>query len=162
MNKHQKQVVADFTNALNELDAVMESVTDDQLDWSEKEGEWSIRQVIHHLTDDGNVFTFIIERALVTPGGKVVFGEFPGNEVWAEQLGFDHRPITQAWELIHAQRRYLAELVSHFPDRWDNQVNYYNIGGEKLSEQSVENIIVMLTEHLREHVAMIGNILAAH
>lgn len=162
MDQHQKQIMADFTNALDELDTLMDSVTEDQLDWRETAGEWSIRQVLHHLTDDGNVFTFIIERALATPGCKVFFGGFPGNEVWADQLGFNQRPVTHARSLIRAQHNFLTELVNAFPDRWENQVGYYNEAGEKQVDQSVENILVMLTEHRREHIAMIKNILAAN
>ena len=100
----------------------METVTEDQLEWCERAGEWSIRQVLHHLTDDGNVFTFIIERTLATPGCKVFFGGFPGNEAWADQLGFDQRPVTQDRALMRAQHNFLAELVIIFPDRWQNQV----------------------------------------
>jgi hypothetical protein len=162
MNNHQKRILSDFTNALNELDAVMASVTDDQLDWSELEGQWRIRQVLHHLVDDGNVYTFIIERALATPGCKVFFGGFPGNETWANRLGFDQRPITQAYALLRAQRLFLAELISHFPNRWGNQVSYHNEAGEKLVEQNVEKMILMLTEHMREHTAMIEDILSSH
>ena len=162
MDKHQEHIVTNFTAALDELSAVIASAGEDQLDWQEKEGEWSIRQVLHHLTDDGNVFTFIIERALATPGAKVVFGGFPGNEPWANQLGFDQRPVTQAWDLLLAQRKFLVELVCHFPERWGNQVRYYNDAGEKQGEQSVERMLIMLTEHMGEHTSMIKNILTAH
>lgn len=162
MDEHQKHILSGFTNALDELDSVMQSVTDDQLDWSEREGEWRIRQVLHHLVDDGNVYTFIIERALATPGCKVFFGGFPGNETWADRLGFDQRPITHAFALLRAQRLFLAELISLYPERWGNQVGYYNEEGEKLVELDVERMILMLTEHMSEHTAMIQNILAAH
>jgi hypothetical protein len=160
MDKNQEQILADFSNSLDELNTVMESVTEDQLDWSAQEGEWCIRQVLHHLTDDCNVYTFIIERALATPGCKVFFGGFPGNEAWADRLGFDQRPITRAWDLLHAQRRFLAELVSCYPERWSNQVGYFNEAGEKVAERNVEQLIQMLTEHMQEHTRMIANILA--
>jgi hypothetical protein len=162
MTDTQAPILDSFINAFNELDAMMVSVTADQLDWRETAGEWSIRQVLHHLTDDGNVFTFIIERALATPGCKVFFCGFPGNETWADQLGFDQRPVTNALALMRAQHNFLTELVSAFPDRWGNHVGYYNEAGEKQVDQSVENMLVMLTEHMREHTAMIENILVAN
>lgn len=162
MDVNQAQILADFTTTLGGLDTVMESVSENQLDWSAQEGEWTIRQVLHHLTDDGNVYTFIIERALATPGCKVFFGGFPGNEAWADRLGFDQRPITRAWDLLCAQRRFLAELVSCYPERWGNQVWYYNEAGEQVTERNVEQLIQMLTEHMQEHTRMIENILAAN
>jgi ribosomal protein S18 acetylase RimI-like enzyme len=162
MDETQERILNNFINTFDELDTLIETVTAEQLDWRETAGEWSIRQVLQHLTDDGNVFTFIIERALATPGCKVFFGGFPGNEVWANQLGFDQRPVTQALALMRAQNKFVVELVSAFPDRWGNQVGYYNEAGEKQVDQSVENLLVMLTEHRRDHIAMIKNILAAN
>jgi hypothetical protein len=162
MDDHQKFILTNFKDALTDLDAVMEQISDEQLDWSEDERTWSIRQVLHHLADDGNVYTFIIERALGTPGCKVFFGGFPGNETWADRLGFKTRSVAYAWDLIHAQRKFIIDLVSHFSDRWENQVGYYDEEGQRLAEQTVEKIIIMLTEHMQEHVMMIKNILAAN
>jgi len=162
MEKSQERILNEFINTFGKLAAIIDALTEEQLDWREIEGEWSIRQVLHHLADDGNVFTFIIERALATPGCKVFFGGFPGNEVWADQLAFHQRPVTQALALMYAQNKFMVELVSAFPDRWGNQVGYYNEACEKQVDQSVENMLVMLTEHRREHLAMIENILAAN
>ena len=162
MDEQQTRLLADFSRILEELDSVMEPITEEQLDWAEDECGWSIRQVIHHLTDDGNVFTFIIERALATPGCKVFFTDFPGNEAWADRLGFDQRSIDRAWDLLHAQRCFIAELVSCCPERWDNSVGYYNAEGEKLGEQNVSGLIRMLTDHMREHTNVITRILSTH
>lgn len=162
MNEDQQEIITDFTNALVDLDTVMEPVTEEQLDWIARDGGWSIRQVLHHLSEDGNVYTFIIERALATPGCKVFFGGFPGNEAWADSLGYDQRPIASAWDLLHAQNQFIAELVSRFPDRWDNPAGFYNEAGEMLTEMTVEKMISMLTDHMREHTAMIKTILTAH
>ena len=53
-----------LTGSLDNLDTALASVLDDGWDWAEKEGKWSIRQVTHHLAEDCNVYTFIIERGL--------------------------------------------------------------------------------------------------
>lgn len=159
MNETQQAILDAFTNVMEELDLLLETVPEEGLDWAKSEDEWSIRQVIHHLADDGNVYTFIIERGLATPDCKVFFGGFPGNEAWAERLDFDQRPIEPALDLMHAQRVFLEELVARFPDRWENKVGYYNESGEKMAERTVAEMIVMLTEHMQEHIQMIENIL---
>ena len=140
----------------------MQQVPKEGLDWAEKPGEWSIREVLHHLAEDCNVYAFIIEQALATPGCKVFFGEFPGNQVWGKQLAWHERPIDIALEMVHVHRKFLAELVGHFPDRWENTVNFYNHSLEKIGESTVEQMMTMLTEHMGEHVAMIQNILNAN
>ena len=79
MNEKQQALIKDFTGALDDLEVLLDGVPDEGLYWVENEDEWSIREVVHHLADDYNVYTFIIERALATPDCKVFFGEFPGN-----------------------------------------------------------------------------------
>ena len=159
METINQNFIDNFTNVLVDFDAVLAKVPEGGLDWVEKEGEWSVRQVIHHVADDCNVYTFIIERALATPGAKMVFGEFPGNMVWADRLAFSERPDGPAIELIHAHRKFLAELVAHFPDRWDNNIIFLDEEGQQLATSNVKEMMVMLTEHMQEHVEMINNIL---
>ncbi|MEA3326025.1 MAG: hypothetical protein U9R53_01750 [Chloroflexota bacterium] len=67
-----------------------------------------------------------------------------------------------ARELMHAHRKFLAELVGYFPDRWENKAVFYNESGEKLAEQTVAKMMVMLTEHMQEHISMIEKIFSAH
>lgn len=162
MNEKQPELIRAFVEALDEFDAVLEKVPGDGLDWLEKEGEWTIRQVIHHVTDDCNVYTFVIERALVIPDCKVFFVGFPGNEAWADGLDFDLRPVTHALKLMRAHRDFLSELVEHFPDRWGNKAGFYDESGEKVGESSVEEMISMLKEHMLEHTRMIENIVRAN
>ena len=161
MNEEQEKLLEKFRSALTDLDAVLDNLPDEGLDWAEEE-EWSIREVLYHLADDGNVYTFIIERALATPDCKVFFGEFPGNEAWAERLDFGDRPADSVLNLIQAQRHFLAELVGHFPERWENKVNYYSSEGEKVADRTVAQMILMLTEHMQDHTEMIQNIITTH
>lgn len=162
MNNEQTAIINDFISSLEDFDAVLEKVPAEGLDWAESEDEWTIRHVIHHVAEDCNVYAFIIERALATPGSKVVFGEFPGNDVWADRLGFGERPTETAIALTHAHRKFLAELVSHFPDRWNNSVRFFNDEGKELATSTVKEMIIMLTEHMQEHTEMVKNILHAN
>ncbi len=162
MNERKQNLIADFTEALEAFDKTLEKVPEGGLDWSEKEGEWTIRQVIHHVADDCNVYTFVIERALVIPDCKIYFVGFPGNEDWADKLDFADRPVGPALDLIHAHRAFLAELVGHFAESWENEAGFYNEAGEKQAASSIQEMIVMLTDHMREHIQMIEAIIAVN
>ena len=159
MNEEQRKIIDEFTSALDDLDSVLADVPEEGWDWSEKEGEWSIRQIIHHLAEDCNVYAFIIERGLATPGCKVFFGDFPGNIEWSNLLAWNERSVEIARELMHAHRKFLADLAGYFPERWENKVMFFNESKEKIAEQSVEKMLVMLTEHMQEHVATVKKIL---
>jgi hypothetical protein len=162
MGQAQENLVEKFTSGLDDFDAVFARVPDEGFDWSEKKGDWTIRQIIHHVTEDITVYGFILEQALALPGCKVVFGDFPGNESWADSMGFDQRPVGNALALMHAQRTYFAELISHFPDRWGNSVNFMNQSGEGLGKSSVREMVTMLTDHMQEHVHTIEKIINAN
>jgi hypothetical protein len=162
MNKKQEKMIAEFHRTLADLDVVLEDLPHKGLDWAAGEGEWSIREVLHHLAEDCNVYAFIIESALATPDCKVFFGEFPGNQAWGKSLAFDQRPVENARTLMHAHRDFLAELVGHFPDRWENKVNFYNTDVEKIADSTVAKMLVMLTEHMQEHTEMIQGIIQMH
>jgi hypothetical protein len=159
MKQNKTDLLRNFTGALDDLDKVMAMVPESGLDWSEGEGEWCIRQIIHHLAEDCTVYGFILERALATPGCKVFFGEFPGNETWANRLAFDQRPINNALVLIRAQRTYFAEMLRFLPNLWENKAIFFNESGEKLAESSIYEMVSMLTEHMQEHTQTIERII---
>jgi len=159
MDQTQKNIINAFIKSLEDFDTFIKKVPEEGLDWNESEGEWTIRQVIHHVAEDCNVYAFIIERALALPGSKVVFGDFPGNDAWADSLDFGNRPVEPAVDLMHAHRKFLAELVSHFPDRWKNNVRFFNDEGKELATSTVKQMIIMLTEHMNEHTEMVTKIL---
>lgn len=162
MNQEQENIINNFNNSLAAFNTVLEKVPAEGLNWSEKEGKWTVRHVIHHVAEDCNVYAFIIERALALPGSKVVFGNFPGNEEWGNRLAFGERPIGSAIELMHAHRKFLAELIAFFPDRWDNSVRFFNDEGKELATSTVKDMMIMLTKHMQEHTHMLENILHAH
>lgn len=86
MNDNQKQHLEAFTDSMAAFDAALAQIPEDGLDWREAEDGWTVREIIHHVGEDCNVYAFIIERALAAPGCKVIFGELPGNDVWGERL----------------------------------------------------------------------------
>jgi len=162
MSTKMDTLIANFTGALDDFDAALEQIPESGLDWREGGEGWSVRQIIHHVAEDCNVYTFIIESALATPGCKFTFGEFPGNEPWADHLAWDTRPVETALELMHVHRKFIAEMVSLFPDRLENEVHYFNDEGKELGKGNVENMLTMLTEHMQEHTATIQRIAAEH
>jgi hypothetical protein len=111
------KLIKAFQQALTDLDSLLANMQESQLNQAEKPGDWTIRQILHHLAGDCDVYSFIIKRALVQTNSSYYFGEFPGNETWVNQLDFHQRPVESALALIHAHRAYLAELVGHFLER---------------------------------------------
>jgi hypothetical protein len=159
---NNNNLVQNFLDSQVRFDAVLDRVPDGGLDWAEKEGEWTIREVVHHVAEDCNVYAFIIERALATPGCNVIFGEFPGNEPWGKALKWHDRPVEPARDLIRTHRAFLAEMLSSLPDQWENTIHFKDESGKELVEQNTIQMVEMLTDHMDEHTEMIEKILSVH
>lgn len=162
MSKNEDKLVQEFLDALVRFDTVLDRVPSNRLDWAEEEGEWTIREVVHHVAEDCNFYAFIIERALATPGCNVIFGDFPGNQPWGKALKWHNRPIEPARALMHAHRAFIAGLLLSVPDLWENAVHFKDESGKELAESNVTQMIEMLTQHMDEHTEMIKKILTVN
>lgn len=155
-----EQILFRFIKSAERLRTLVQGLTEADLDLRSEAGGWTIRQIVHHVADDGDVWSMCIKKAIATPDALVRFEEFPGNEPWASALDFGAREIGPALDLITAHRRYLAEMLGHFPDAWDRSVRLADGAGEVRREISVREMVQMLTDHLLEHVETIERTLA--
>jgi len=153
--------LADFVGIADELVTLVGALSDAELDLSRGPGQWSIRQIVHHLADDGDVWSMCIKKALATPGASVRFEGFPGNEAWADALDYGERDVGFALQLIIAHRQYLVALLRDL-DTWDNSCKLVDAEGEVRREISVGQMVEMLTDHMATHVATIRAICEAH
>jgi hypothetical protein len=151
-----QQILARFIASAEQFQALVCDLPETALDAASAVDGWTIRQIIHHIVDDGDVWSLCIKKAIATPGVMVRFEGFPGNEPWAQALDFGQRAIDSALALIGAHRRYVAQLVEHFADRWENAVQFANPEGEIVGELTVRTMVNMLTEHLLEHIDTIA------
>lgn len=155
----QQEQLANFTAAADRFLAIIEPLSEDDLNLRDEPDGWSIRQIVHHVSDDGDVWSFQMKRALVTPGVPVRFEGFPGNEAWANALRFEERAVGPDLMLIHTHNRAMAALAGSFPAAWEQSVVFCDENGEQSGSASVADMLTFLTEHLREHIATVERIL---
>ena len=162
LNPTNQEILERFISSRERLRAATQNLTAAELDTPSEPGGWTVRQIIHHVADDGDVFSLCIKKAIATPGAAVRFEGFPGNEAWAEGLGFERRAVETSLALIDAHRAAIAALVSDFPDAWEQPVQFFNEAGEAAGTFSVGQMVGMLGDHLVEHVASIEKALSDH
>jgi hypothetical protein len=157
----QSDTLTHFATDPDRLESAVAGLTEDQLNLAEAPGQWSIRQIVHHLADDCDVWSFGIKRGIAVDGVSVRFGPFPGNEPWANALAFERRPIGPALALFRAHRALLAELVSALPASWERCVSAVDDQSQTF-QLPVGGALQMLSNHLQEHLATIARIRALH
>lgn len=155
LNPTNQEILERFIESGERLRAVTQDLNTTELDTPSEPGGWTVRQIIHHVADDGDVFSLCIKKAIATPGAAVRFEGFPGNEVWAGGLSFERRAVETSLALIAAHRAAIAALVADFPEAWEHSVQFFNDAGEAAGSFTVGQMVGMLADHLQEHVASI-------
>ena len=158
----REQTLARFATGATRLAARLQGLPAAALDLSLAPGEWSIRQIVHHVSDDGNVWCMALKKAIATPGALVRLEGFPGNDAWAKALRFDQRDIAPALAQIDASVRVMAQLVADFPTAWDNAVVIADGEGHELQKVTVGDMIGFLGAHMDEHLDTIEAIKSRH
>lgn len=156
-----QEILARFTSSADKLHMLVQNLSEAELDFRPGEDDWTIRQIIHHIADDGDVWSLCIKKAIATPGVTIQFAGYPGNVAWGQGLDFDKRAVWTAVDLIRAHRRYLAQLLEHFSGVWDQSVKFSNAEGEIVGEMTVSQIVKMISEHMWEHVETIEQAILA-
>jgi hypothetical protein len=151
-----------FAAGAEALTNAVEPLTSEQLDLSAAPGAWSIRQIVHHLADDCDVWSMCIKKAIATPGVMVRFEGFPDNEAWADGLDFSRRGIDRSLALIRAHREYVVDLLTHFGNVWDRSFKLADSEGQVRQEFSVGRIVAMIGDHMHQHIRTIEAIKAQH
>jgi hypothetical protein len=156
MIQSREDALALFLSGTERLEAAVEGLTEASLDLSNAPGEWTIRQMVHHVADDGDAWSMPLKKAIATSGAPIRFEGFPGNDAWAEAMAFDRRGIQASLGLIKAHRRVMAELACYFMDGWDSQcVVIVDEPGKEVQAVTLGQIISMVAEHLIDHVTAI-------
>lgn len=111
------------------LRAALAGLSDAGLDQPQAPGEWSIRQIVHHLAEGEPVWVRCIVFAIGNPGCTVVLSGYTNNDDWATALDYAGRPVEAAVDLFAASRRYVAQLLRHLPTAWEHSLGLQALGG---------------------------------
>src|SRR4029077_13643591 len=78
-----------YRSGTADLEDALRGITDEELDRPQADGEWTARQVVHHLAD-GEAMSYTRLRRLVADDDPVIQGY--DEPVFAQRLPYD-RPI---------------------------------------------------------------------
>jgi hypothetical protein len=156
----QKTIIAQFLSSAEQFVAMVRNAPEAALDCSAGPDEWTIRQIVHHVADDADAWSFGLKKALANPGAPLRFDGFPGNERWFAALAFDRRPVQAALNLIEAHRQVMAELAEWASQGLDEGcIEAFDDQGNSMGKWTAGQILEMLTAHLSEHLQTVQSIL---
>ncbi len=136
-----------------DLENVLSSLSESDLDMRRAPGEWTIRQIVHHLAESASLFLMMIKTALAQSGATYVRNPYDQDE-WVKALDYAHRPIEPSVALVKAIHAHISQLLHHFPDALDRYVLMKFSDEDPSSEgrkMTVGRWIEILARHLQEH-----------
>lgn len=146
-----------YTCAPDDLDAAVADLSESDLDTARASGEWTTRQIVHHLADGEAHWLTPIKMALLESGSSYRHNTW-NQDASPEALGYSTRAIQQSLALFRAQRTHVIQLLRELPGGWDRAIefNWTESGDEsKRRTVSVSDIITMQIRHAAEHIAEI-------
>src|SRR5690606_10945701 len=151
------EVLALYAAGVEALNDALAGLSDADLDLTSKPGEWSIRQIVHHLADSEATVLAGLKFALAEPGRRYIRNGYH-QDVWAEGLDYAGRPIGPAVALFGAIRAHLLQLVRHIPGAWERNT----VDAEGQPGIPVGQYLGMLASHALEHIEEIRETRAVH
>ncbi len=128
------------------LTEALEGITEDELDRS-VDGEWTPRQVAHHVADS-EMMSAIRLRRLLTEAEPVIFGY--DEKAFAEKLTAD-RPIAPSVEAVRWARETSAQLLDRMTeDDWKIVGTHTESG-----RYGAEDWLRIYAAHAHDHAAQI-------
>jgi catechol 2,3-dioxygenase-like lactoylglutathione lyase family enzyme len=145
-----EEMLARYARGPDDVEAALAGLSDTDLDLKRAPGEWTIRQIVHHLVDGDTLQLLPRAKMALTEPGRSVATDAWDQDVWATTL-YARLPIAPALALLRATRRYVVQLVGLYPDTWERSVAIRRQEGEG-RQITIGEMIGGLAQHTYEHI----------
>ena len=138
------------------LEQTVSSLRDSELDFKPSTGGWSIRQIVHHITDGDDIWKLGIKMAIGNEQAEFSLGWYSSQtqDTWADRWAYNRRSIGVSLSLLKAIREHLLQLLASVPEAWDRVV-VVRTQQEKIERVPVGFVIQMQADHLFHHLERI-------
>lgn len=145
-----------------DLQAVLEGLSEADYDLARSPGQWSIRQIVHHLAEGETLWMPLFKSALTQSGSVYVRNPYD-QETWPEIFQYTTRSVDSSVALIAAVRVHLVELLQCVPDSWEHYVMMRTIDGDAEGRKiTINDLIGGMAGHIEVHCEEIRAIRKIH
>jgi len=141
------------------LEKALVGLSDIELDYPPSNGGWTIRQIVHHISDGDDLWKAGIKIALGNEQAEFTlrwYQAFPQTE-WAKRWKYENRSIDISLTLLRANRDHILQLLESVPEGWSKSIQFQDSKGE-IEEVPVGFVVKMQADHVVHHVARISEI----
>jgi catechol 2,3-dioxygenase-like lactoylglutathione lyase family enzyme len=145
-----------YAAGVGALETALAGLSEEDHDLRPGPGEWSIRQIVHHLADSEATALAQPKFALAEPGRRYSGNRYD-SDTWAQGLMYDNRAIAPSVALFAAIRGHMAQLLRTLPGARERAT--VDPAG---NERPACIVIGMLASHAYEHIESIQDIRRLH
>ena len=150
----RRALLARYRDGAAEFAAAVADVTDAELDAHPFEGEWSVREIAHHLAD-GELMSAIRLRRLIAEDDPLIVGY--EERTFTDRLHSTERPIASSLDAAAAARASTLTILECLTDdEWARTGTHSEMGA-----YSVERWLQVYANHPSEHAEQVRGLLAA-
>lgn len=163
LNEKMSEILANYASGPELVSQAVEGLSDELMDLKLNADSWSIRQLVHHITDGDYLWKEFLLRAAGEPGREFSLDWYwclPQDD-WVKRWSYAERNVLHSLELFKANRQHSVELLTQLPDLWEKCLLIpTRQGGQE--RVSVSEVIEMQTGHVVGHVTDIRMIRQAN
>ena len=152
----QESILARFMRGPALLEHALTGIRDSELDAPPSQGGWTIRQIVHHVVDGDDLWKTCIKAALGNAPTEFSFDWYwtQPQDVWAQNWGYESRPLDVSLALLKASRDHVHQLLRHVPYGWHRTIGFRRSNGE-VEPLPVGAAVEIQAEHVEHHVKRI-------
>jgi hypothetical protein len=151
----RRQLVARYKEGPRRVREAFDGITDAELDARPGPGEWTAREIAHHLPDSEMTSAIRLHRLLAED--RPTLSGYDENE-FARKLHYGDRPIEAALDALEATRIVTAELLDRMTDEeWTREGTHSESG-----RYTCETWLEIYAAHAHDHAEQILRARAAH
>ena len=152
--KERQGLIARYKAGYQKVVAALRGIRPAELAWRPAAGEWSAREVVHHLADSETIAGIRLRRLLVEDNPLISGYD---QDEYAVRFRYQERPMAPALEAFKAARATTAQLLDRMTEAdWQRKGTHTEVG-----RYTVEGWLEIYATHAHNHAQQIRTARAA-
>jgi DinB superfamily len=149
MEQSERQdLIRQYAQGYDLIAEALAGASDADLDRKPADGSWTARRVVHHMADSEMTSALRVRRLIAEESPQIV--GYP-EEVWAERVYYDDRPIAPSLEAFRAARASTVPILERMTDaEWVREGTHSELG-----RYTPEVWLQVYVNHAKEHAEQI-------
>ena len=146
----RKDLIGRYRAGYAEVVGALGGISPMELDWRRAPGEWSAREVIHHLADSETISGIRLRQLLIEDSPRI---QGYDQDAYARRLRYAERPMEPALQAFQAARETTAQILDAMTDADWKRAGVHSEAGSYSAERWLE----IYAAHAHIHADQIRN-----